>query len=323
MNTNFTVKFWGVRGSHPTPGPQTVFYGGNTACVEIRAGEQTIILDAGTGLIPLGRDLLARARQSGQSVQATLLFSHLHHDHTQGFPFFAPAYHPASRLRLYGPGASEHALEEVLAHNQTPPAFPVTLREMHAALEIRAITDMDVILLDESGARLTRGGGQTPPDAVAIRLMKSYAHPGGTYAYRVTWRGTSLVYATDTEGYVGSDRRLAAFAKSADLLIHDAQYSEEDYAQKQGFGHSTPRMAAELARLAGVQQLALFHHDPGYDDESVHDLEEQAQAVFKSTFAAREGLALELAAQKQPALTEQRHKSVGQNGILPSVSSAK
>jgi phosphoribosyl 1,2-cyclic phosphodiesterase len=308
MNDNFTVKFWGVRGSHPAPGPQTVFYGGNTACVEVRAGEHTLILDAGTGIIPLGRDLIARARRSGQPIQATFLFSHLHHDHTQGFPFFAPAYNPTSRLCLYGPGTSEHALEELLAHNQTPPAFPVTLRDMNAAKEIRAVTDLDVILLDENGIRLTRGGGQTPPDAVVIRLMKSSAHPGGVYIYRITWRGCSLVYATDTEGYVGSDRRLAAFAKGADLLIHDAQYSEEDYAQKQGYGHSTPQMACELARVAGAKQLALFHHDPGYDDESVHDLEEQAQGLFKNSFAAREGLTVDLLAQKKPVLTEQRRR---------------
>jgi phosphoribosyl 1,2-cyclic phosphodiesterase len=312
MNETFKVKFWGVRGSHPTPGPQTVFYGGNTACVEVRAGEHTLILDAGTGIIPLGRDLLARARQSGQPTRAVLLFSHLHHDHTQGFPFFGPAYNPASRLYLYGPGASEAALEELLAHNQTPPAFPVTLRDMLAAKEIRSLTEADTVLLTETGPLLVRGGGNNPPETVAIRLMRSYAHPGGVYIYRIEWRGRSLVYATDTEGYVGSDRRLAAFARGADLLIHDAQYTEEHYAggglwpATQGFGHSTPQMACALANLAGVKQLALFHHDPNYDDETVHDLEEQAQALFKGAFAAREGLEVEFPAQGKPFLTENR-----------------
>ena len=301
-NENFTIKFWGVRGSYPTPGPQTMHYGGNTACVEVRAGGQTIILDAGTGIIPLGRELAARARQSGQPVRALILFSHLHHDHTQGFPFFAPAYNPGAALRLYGPGASEQALEELLARNQTPPAFPITLRDMHAAREIRAIGEMECIVLDENGIRLARGGA-TSPEAVVIRLMKSYSHPGGVYFYRIEWRGRVLVYATDTEGYVGTDRRLVAFAHDADLLIHDAQYSPEHYrglngwASTQGFGHSTPQMACDAALAAGVHGLALFHHDPNYDDETVHDLEEQAQAVFPQAFAAREGLELTLPTQ--------------------------
>ena len=212
-NNTFTVKFWGVRGSYPTPGPQTMHYGGNTACVEVRAAGHTIILDAGTGIIPLGRELATRSRQSGQPVRALILFSHLHHDHTQGFPFFAPAYNPGANLRIYGPGSSEQALEDLLARNQTPPAFPITLRDMHAAREIRTIGEMDSIALDENGIRLLRGGGATPPDAAVIRLMKSYSHPGGVYFYRIEWRGRSVVYATDTEGYVGTDRRLAAFAQ--------------------------------------------------------------------------------------------------------------
>ena len=297
---NFTVKFWGVRGSYPTPGPQTVYYGGNTACVEVRAGGHTIILDAGTGLIPLGRALAARARQSQAAPALLILFSHLHHDHTQGFPFFGPAYDPTSRLHLYGPGASAQALEELLARNQTPPAFPVTLRDMNAAREIRAISPLDAIILDDHGIRLTRGGASDSPEAVVVRLMKSHAHPGGVYVYRITWRGRSLVYATDLEGYVGGDCRLVAFARDADLLIHDAQYSEPHYrgsngwASTQGYGHSTPQMACETASAAGAKRLALFHHDPSYDDESVHELEEQAQSIFPKTFSAREGMELSI-----------------------------
>jgi len=317
MNENFTVKFWGVRGSYPTPGPQTVFYGGNTACVSVNVAGQTLILDAGTGIIPLGRELLAQARRSGQAIQAVLLFSHLHHDHTQGFPFFGPAYNPACRLHLFGPGASGQALEELLAHNQTPPVFPVSLREMNAAKEIHSLTEAESLSLDENGIRINRGGGPNSPSAVVIRLMKSSAHPGGVYIYRIEWRGQSLVYATDTEGYVGGDRRLAAFAKGADLLIHDAQYTPEDYAMKQGFGHSTPQMAAELARAAGVKRLALFHHDPAYDDETVHDLEEQAQAVFKETFSAREGLEVELGVARQtvPVGARQAYQNKVNSGI--------
>src|SRR5687767_15671512 len=161
MSNELKVKFWGVRGSYPTPGAGTIKYGGNTSSVEVRAGERTIILDAGTGIIPLGREL-ARSRRSGELL---ILFSHLHHDHTQGFPFFGPAYNPAARLHLYGPGTSEQALEQLLARNQDPPAFPLTLRDMNAAREIRAITELDTIALDEPGIRLTRGGRAHPPEA--------------------------------------------------------------------------------------------------------------------------------------------------------------
>ncbi len=296
MNENLTIKFWGVRGSHPAPGGDTVRYGGNTACVEINAGGHTIILDAGTGLIPLGRDLAKRARQAGKALHATLLFSHLHHDHTQGFPFFAPAYNPATRLSLFGPGASEQALEELLARNQMPPAFPVTLRDMNAAKEIRSLNETDVIRFEADGPRL----GKPDPAGLSIRLMKSHAHPGGVYIYCIEWQGLSVVYATDTEGYVGTDRRLAAFARGADLLIHDAQYSEDHYRglngwmSTQGYGHSTPQMACELANAAGAKQLALFHHDPNYDDATVRQLETQAQTLFPNAFAAREGLQVTL-----------------------------
>ncbi|PWH12213.1 MAG: MBL fold metallo-hydrolase [Anaerolineae bacterium] len=292
MTENLIIKFWGVRGSHPTPGGDTVYYGGNTACVEVNAGGHIVILDAGTGIIPLGRDLLARAKQTGKPVQATLLFSHLHHDHTQGFPFFAPAYNPTSRLYLFGPGAPEQALEELLARNQMPPAFPVTLRDMNAAKEIRSLSETQVINFTANTPHL----GKQPTDDLSIRLMKSYAHPGGVYIYRIEWRGLSIVYATDTEGYIGTDRRLAAFAKGADLLIHDAQYAEEHYRglngwnATQGYGHSTPQMACELAHAAGVKQLALFHHDPTYSDVMVRQQESNAQQLFPNVFAAREGL---------------------------------
>ncbi len=300
MKENVTVKFWGVRGSYPTPGLDTVAFGGNTACVEVRAGQHTLIIDAGTGIIPLGRELTRRAAQEKTAVRAILLFSHLHHDHTQGFPFFGPAYNPAARLHLFGPGASEKTLENLLEHNQQPPSFPITLRDMNAAKEFRSLQEPDVIVLNENEVRLTRGEA-TAPESVVIRLMKSYAHPGGVYIYRIEWRGQTLVYASDIEGYVGGDRRLVAFAQNADLLIHDAQYSEPHYcgqlaglASTQGYGHSTPQMACELAQAAGVRQLALFHHDPSYTDETLYALEAQAQAIFPAAFSAREGLEISL-----------------------------
>ncbi len=314
-NNNFTVKFWGTRGSYPTPGPQTFYYGGNTSCIEVRAGKHTIILDAGTGIIPLGREIVRQNLGTGIAPRPlTILFSHLHHDHTQGFPFFGPAYNPAAHLYMYGPGTSELALEALLARNQTAPAFPLNLCDMNAARDIRAICGLESIVIDDDGIRLSRGGASSDPDAVLIRFLKSSAHPGGVYIYRITWRGRSVVYATDVEGYVGGDTRLAAFAQGADLLIHDAQYSEahyrglNGYSPTQGYGHSTPQMACETAKLAGVKRLALTHHDPTYDDEFVHDIEEQAQALFPNAFAAREGMEI--------ILMEQRTKQFSDLAIL-------
>lgn len=300
------IQFWGVRGSHPVPGSRTVGFGGNTACVEINADRQTIICDAGTGIIELGRSLVTRARQSGTAVEAALFFTHFHHDHIQGFPFFSPAYSPSTRLYLFGPESFEQNLEAVLARNQTPPMFPVTLQEMSAAKYIHTIQEGDRIVLNENadGAILPKIAGAScalPTGSVLVRVYRSYAHPGGVLVYRIEYGGLSVVYATDTEGYVGTDRRLATFARGADLLIHDAQYTDEHYRGQraglpptQGFGHSTSLMACEVAAAAEVKQLVLFHHDPGYDDETLRSIETQAQQQFPRTVAAYEGLEITL-----------------------------
>jgi phosphoribosyl 1,2-cyclic phosphodiesterase len=303
MSDALTVKFWGVRGSHPTPGAGTVKYGGNTACVEITAGDKTLILDAGTGIIPLGRDLIRRVAAQKRSLEVSLLFSHLHHDHTQGLPFFGPAYMPNAKLHIFGPGVSPEMLEKVLENNQSPTTFPVGLREMAAAKDIRSVRESQVIVWDDDGVRVMdivpMGEAGTGPDdeALTVRIHKSYAHPGGVYVYRVTWQGQSVVYATDTEGYVGTDRRLAQFAYGADVLIHDAQYREEHYSGQmagfpstQGYGHSTAMMACELADTAGVEKLVLFHHDPAYEDGMIDEIEREARARFENTAAAYEGL---------------------------------
>jgi ribonuclease BN (tRNA processing enzyme) len=267
--------------------------------VEVRLGERTLILDAGTGIIPLGRELVRRARLEGRPLEPVILLSHLHHDHTQGIPFFVPAYLPNARLHVYGPGASAETLGRVLEANQSQPTFPVGLNEMAAAKDIRSLREGDVVVLDGTGVRLAGPGEAVSGDAARVRIHRSYAHPGGVYVYRVEWRGRSLVYATDTEGYVGTDRRLAAFAKGADLLVHDAQYSEAHYGGQapglpatQGYGHSTAEMACDLAVAAGVGTLILFHHDPGYDDAAVAEAEARARARFPRTVAAFEGLEL-------------------------------
>ena len=297
MSDELRVKFWGVRGSYPTPGTGTVKYGGNTAAVEIRVGERTILLDAGTGIIPLGRELAGTRRAS----EMLLLFSHLHHDHTQGFPFFVPAYLPNTKLHIFGPDGTHESLQNVLEHNQSSETFPVSLREMASSKDIQSVRESQIIVWDEAGVRVAESAGGLSDDAVIIRIHKSYAHPGGVYVYRITWRGKSVVYATDTEGYVGTDRKLVQFARDADVLIHDAQYLEAHYRGQlvgfpaaQGYGHSTVTMACEVAVAAEVGQLILFHHDPSYSDAMVAGMEATAKAQFSETKAAWEGLEIVL-----------------------------
>jgi phosphoribosyl 1,2-cyclic phosphodiesterase len=306
MTNDLSIKFWGVRGSHPTPGPGTVRYGGNTACVEIRLGERTIVLDSGTGIIPLGRELAHK-----HATELILLLSHLHHDHTQGLPFFIPAYLPNVKLHLFGPDGATESLRKVLEQNQSFEKFPVSLRDMASSKNIQPVRETQIIVWDESGVHVTESTTGSAlsrveglsEEAVRIRIHRSYAHPGGVLVYQVQWRGRSIVYASDTEGYTGTDRRLVKFALDSDLLIHDAQYLEEHYwgqlegfPSTQGFGHSTAGMACEAATAARVGQLILFHHDPAYDDKVIEQMETRAKEKFKNVQAAYEGLEIVLTA---------------------------
>ena len=297
ISNELKVKFWGVRGSYPTPGAGTIKYGGNTASVEVRAGERTIILDAGTGIIPLGREL-ARTKRASEIM---LLFSHLHHDHTQGFPFFVPAYMPNAKLHIFGPDGTHESMKNVLERNQSSETFPLGLRDMSSTKNIQSVRESQVIVWDETGVRVAESALGLSEEAVVIRIHKSYAHPGGVYVYRITWHGKSVVYATDTEGYIGTDRKLVQFAKDADVLIHDAQYLEEHYRGQlvgfpstQGFGHSTVTMACEVALASEAGQLVLFHHDPAYTDEIVAGMEWTAKNLFADSVAAYEGLEIDI-----------------------------
>lgn len=308
MTETMTITFWGVRGTHPTPGPMTVRYGGNTPCVEVTAGEQTIILDAGTGIIALGRELARRAAVAGRPIEATLLFSHLHHDHTQGFPFFAPTRFPTTRLHIFAPDLYEQEPETLLTGTMGRPTFPIGFRDLAASCAVYSLRETDTIRWVAGRTPFLQpraeAGGQGSSDEVVIRAMRSYAHPDGVLIYRIEWKGRSVVYATDTEGYVAGDRRLIAFARGADLLIHDAQYSEAHYLGRlsgypttQGWGHSTPTMACEVARAAGVRQVAFFHYDPTYSDQAIAEMESRARTRFAPTLAPHEGLQITLPAQ--------------------------
>jgi phosphoribosyl 1,2-cyclic phosphodiesterase len=301
----FTIKFRGVRGGYPMPGPTTVRYGGNTTCFEVRAGPHLIIVDVGTGGIELGREMVAHHQETGEPIRATLLLTHLHHDHTQGLPFFRPFLHPKAKLSIFGakPGR-ENTLEKALIHDIQPPVFPLGLEELYSQREIHHIRGGDrIVLIDPaeppSLVSVHDELSELPPHAVVVRVHHGYHHPQeGVLMFRIQYRERSLVIATDTEGYFNTDRRLIKFARGTDLLIHDAEYDEHDYADqmpiRQGWGHSTWRMAVEVAQAAEVKQLVLFHHSPAHSDDYLDEMLVRAQAVFAETIMAQEGWVVSL-----------------------------
>lgn len=273
------ITFFGVRGSIASPGVRTAAVGGNTSTVEVLAGGQRLILDAGTGLRELGQRLAA----GGEALDATLLLSHYHWDHIQGLPFFAPLYQPTTRLAIVGQRSGLHGVREALEHQMTAPVFPVRLSDVAATLTPREVEPGDAFSVGD--VTVTVAGGD---------------HPGGVLAYRLDFGGVSVVYATDTEQRAEVDPELRALAEGATLLIYDAQYTVDEYRgvagrpSRVGWGHSTNVAAAELARAAGVSTLALFHHDPARDDVGVLAMEAATRALFPATFAAREGMSLRL-----------------------------
>lgn len=276
------VRFWGVRGSFPVPGPKTAHIGGNSSCVEIQAGSHTLIFDAGTGIIGLGQALV-KARSSGQ---VHIFLSHMHHDHIEGLRFFQPFYREGWDCTVYGPESDAHPVKQALVHMMRPRFFPVELGELRAGITVRGLDPTETINF---------------PGRPAVRVegLHSAAHPKfGVQLYRITRGNRSVVYATDVEGPLGGFESVAAFAKGADVLIHDAQYTENEYyaagLNKQGWGHSTVPMAVAAAKAAGVKQLVLFHHDPSRTDGQVPKLETQARRLFPRSRAAREGLTLTL-----------------------------
>lgn len=297
----FIVRFWGTRGSYPVPGPTALRYGGNTTCVEVQAGAHTLIIDAGTGIINLGYDLVRRSKEHGSPIRAALLFTHTHHDHTQGFPYFIPAYIGTSVIYILGPRTFEQDLEETLNHAVLPPSFPVSLHEMPSFKSVRNLLATEAIIFDGEPSEpqiinVYRDVVSPGPDAVRVSIHKSFAHPrSGVYIYRIAWRDKSMVFASDTEGYIDTDQRLVNFARDTDLIVHDAQYTRDDYLRnRQGWGHSTPQMACDVARQANARRLVLFHHEPRYDDDAIAALECEAKQHFPNTVAAHEGLEITL-----------------------------
>jgi phosphoribosyl 1,2-cyclic phosphodiesterase/ActR/RegA family two-component response regulator len=264
------VRFWGTRGSIPTPGRSTARYGGNTACVEVRCGETILMLDCGTGARELG---LALAREfDGRRLDLHAFIGHTHWDHIQGFPFFAPAYVPSSRITFYSMRGAEKSLRKVFTGQMDAAYFPVTLRELAAHL--------DFVEIDEE----IRIGD--------IRVGHAYLnHPGVAIGFRIEYGGRSIVYVSDHEDYCRMsgdnehnrrlDRDLSNFAHGADLYIREAQYTEEEYLTKRAWGHSVWSDVLDCAHAASAKRLALYHHDPMHDDAQLDAIAEQAHSYME------------------------------------------
>lgn len=305
--SEFSLKFRGVRGSYPISSKDFLEYGGNTACVEVNVGGHLIILDAGTGMISVGDELMEKYITSGFTpeertpVRATVLLSHIHQDHIQGFTFFRPLHLKSTVLSVFGSVCEEENLSDELSNVLFGKTFPLDLGDIAGKLDIKNITSNDLIILRHgSEPIICKSQENILPDDVVISCYKSYAHPQeGVMIYKIYYKGKSVVYATDKESYLGGDKKLVDFARNCDILIHDAQYTTEDYlnqySPKQGYGHSTFDMAVEAQRQSNAGELVFFHFEPGYDDEKLNRINEHYSQKFPdNVIMAKEGLQLEI-----------------------------
>lgn len=294
------VRFWGVRGSHPSAYAMGSRFGGNTTCLELRYGRHVLVVDAGSGIMALGDALIRewRALPKRHRPSLTLLFTHAHHDHLCGLPFFAPLFERDADVHLLGPDLAGLRFEEILSGYIRSPYFPVDFHELPSRRHVRSIGNgTQLIWLPGGAGPVTWESAARPPaDALAVEVLHARMHPReGTLMYRIGAGGRSLVFATDVEvGERGEEsvQQFIRFARGADVLVHDAQYSDDDYAgasPHRGYGHSTPSMAARVAQAAEVGRLVLFHHDPAYADAEIAALERDARQLFPETVAAREG----------------------------------
>ena len=306
--SEFKIKFRGVRGSYPIAKQEFLKYGGNTSCIEIHVGGQLIILDAGTGLIDLGSDLLQEHinsslnKEERKPTKATLLISHIHQDHIHGFTFFRPLHINSTILDVYGNCDIEEDLAQELSTLLFSKSFPLDLGDIAGQLNIYNLQETDCIILDKKkDAVVKRIESETDlipkKEQVIISCYKSYAHPqNGVMIYKISYKNKSLVYATDKESYIGGDKKLAKFARDCSLLIHDAQYTTEDYqdiyAPKQGYGHSTFEMAIDAQKQINAEKLVFFHYDPTYDDKKLDKLNKKYST--ENRIFAKEGLEINL-----------------------------
>ncbi|MEM6426443.1 MAG: MBL fold metallo-hydrolase [Cyanobacteria bacterium P01_H01_bin.119] len=278
VENQFLIKFWGVRGSIACPGPRTVRYGGNTSCIEMQVGGERLIFDGGTGLRELGQKLLAE-----MPLNINMFFTHSHWDHIQGFPFFVPAFVPGNKFKIHGAIAPNGStIEQRLNDQMLHPNFPVPLQIMGAKLEFRDL---------EIGEAVTLGDVE-----ISNALLN---HPGEAVGYRVSWRGYSAAYISDTEHFPDRlDEHVLWLARDADVMIYDATYTDEEYGNeknsKVGWGHSTWQEAVKVAKAANVKQLVIFHHDPLHSDEFMDQVAKDTASSFPNSIVAREGMVMDL-----------------------------
>jgi phosphoribosyl 1,2-cyclic phosphodiesterase len=276
MSNNFTIRFWGVRGSIPCPGPSTAHFGGNTPCVEVRCGKRLIIFDAGTGIRALGNELVSK----GEPLDADILLSHCHIDHVNGIPFFAPFFSSANRFRIWaGHLLPDYNLEDALRSLMSHPLFPIEVEVFQADIRYR-----DFI----AGESIDLG------DKVVIKTVR-LDHPGGATGYRIDYAGRSFAYITDNEiRPSGPDPRLVALIHGADLVVYDCTYTDTEIGSKAGWGHSSWRQGLALADAADIKSFCLFHHAPEHDDAVMDTIAFEAAAARKHTIVAVEGSIIEL-----------------------------
>jgi len=274
---NFRIKFWGVRGSVPCPGPKTVRYGGNTTCLEINCGPHVLAIDAGSGIREFGISLMNR----GGPVSADIFFTHTHLDHVTGFPFFGPFYNPQNNFNLYaGHLTAPQNLENVLKNMIiTDPMFPVP-----AAVILGCCTFNEF----NSGEELR------PHEGIVIKTAP-LNHPNGACGYRIEYQGHAIAIITDTEHpEEGMDENVLRLVQDADVMVYDSAYTDEEYPKFKGWGHSTWQTAVKIAEFANVTKTVLFHHDPSHDDDRMDEIAEQAAAARFGTEPAREGMVIKI-----------------------------
>lgn len=304
--SEFKVKFRGIRGSFPVANKNFMQYGGNTSCVEVNVGGHLIILDAGTGIVGIGDDLMEQYISSAVNPQdrkpicATILISHIHQDHLLGLTFFKPMHIPSTDIRIFGSPSPYADLSKNMSELIFGKTFPLDLGDIACHLDIKNLTEEQRIILKSGESPILVDSNYSPvEDDVVITFYKSYVHPQeGVMIYKISYKGKTLVYATDKECYMGGDKKFVKFARNCDLLIHDAQYTTEDYlnpsSPKQGYGHSTYDMAIEAMKQSKAKNLVFYHFDPGYDDVKLNRIKEHYSPDNKNVQLAYEGLEFEL-----------------------------